>query len=124
MGALDKVKKGAKAVGNFGVGVAKGAGDTLMSVKRNVQKIPAEYTKLQVQKSMNSAREAINKANEPLLKKLKELPKDDPKRAKIKELLQSNQKQFADLQTQEDEIMAEIDNVRTGKIEIKDTDLS
>lgn len=122
MSALDKVKKGAKAVGNFGVGVAKGAGDTLMSVKRNVQKIPAEYTKLQVQKSMNSAREAINKANEPLLKKLKELPKDDPKRAKIKEMLTANQNQFAEISKQEDEIMAEIDNVTKGKIEIKDTD--
>lgn len=122
MGALDTVKKGAKAVGNFGVGVAKGAGDTLMSVKRNVQKIPAEYTKIKVMESMNQAREAINKANEPLLKKLKELPKDDPRRAKVKELLQANQKQFAEISQQEDEIMKEIDNVTNGTIEVKDTD--
>lgn len=129
MGALDTVKKGYKkakdvkqTIDDFGVGVLKGAGDTLMSVKRNVQKPFIEYTKLKVQEDLNKARESINAANEPLLKKLKELPKDDPKREGIKKLLQANQKAFGDIQTQEDEIMAEIDNVKSGKIEIKDGD--
>ena len=133
MGALDKVKKGINktldvygkigdTIHNVEVGFAKGAGDTLMSVKRNVQKPFIEYTKLKVQQDLNKARESINAANEPLLKKLKELPKDDPKREVVKKMLQSNQKQFADLQTTEDSIMAEIDGVATGQQEIKKDD--
>lgn len=106
--------KGAKGIGNLGLGILKGAGDTLMSVKRNVQKPIVEYNKLQVQKTLNEARETIVAQNDKLLTIYKSLPKDDPRRAKYSKMMKDNNNQLFTLGEEEDAIMREIDDVSTG----------
>ena len=105
---------GAKAVGNFGLGILKGAGDTLMSVKRNVQKPIVEYNKLKIQQTIGEARDSIVTQNEKLMGIVKSLPKGDPRIVKYQKMMKDNQKQIFDLGTEEDKLLQEVDDVSTG----------
>lgn len=103
------VGKTLKGAGDVAVGFAKGAGDTLLSVPRNVQKVVVEGTKLSVEKQNNKIRESINAQNEELLKVMKSLPQGDPRREKYKKLIQQNMEQFQELGKSEEEVLAQID---------------
>ena len=103
------VGKTLKGAGDVAVGFAKGAGDTLLSVPRNVQKVVVEGSKLSVEKQNNKIRESINAQNEELLKVMKSLPQGDPRREKYKKLIQQNMEQFQELGKSEDEVLKQID---------------
>ncbi len=97
------------AVGNFAIGVGKGAVDTVLSVPRNVEKVVKEGTKLSIEKQNNKIREQINAQNDELLKIFKSLPKDDPRREKYKRLIQQNLDQFNELNNSEKDTIAQVD---------------
>lgn len=101
-----KILKGA---GDVALGFGKGAADTLLSVPRNVQKVVQEASKLSVEKQNNKIRESINAQNDELLRVMRALPADDPRREKYKELIRQNIEQFSKLGESEDEVIQQID---------------
>ncbi len=100
--------KSIKAVGNFGVGAAKGAADTLLSVPRNVEKVVQNVVDVQEMNRFNKIRESINQQNDTLLAEYRALPAGDPRKEKLGQLIQSNVDQFNDLNDAEREVRAQI----------------
>lgn len=101
--------KAAGAVGNFGIGLVKGAADTVLSVPRNVEKVVSTATKLSIENQNNKIREQINAQNEELLKIYKSLPAGDPRKEKYKKLIQQNLDQFTALNDDERATIAQVD---------------
>lgn len=101
--------RAAGAVGNFGIGLAKGVADTVVSVPRNIEKVVKEGTKLSIEKQNNKIREQINAQNDELLKIYKALPQGDPRKEKYKTLIQQNLDQFTALNDSENETIAQVD---------------
>ncbi len=93
--------KSIKAVGNFGVGAAKGAADTLLSVPRNVEKVVQSAVDVSEQARFNKLRESINQQNDLLLPEYKSLPAGDPKKERLGKIIQQNIEQFTALNDEE-----------------------
>lgn len=100
--------KALSAVGNFGVGVAKGAADTLLSVPRNVEKVVQSAVDVSEQARFNKIRESINQQNDMLLAEYRKLPQGDPRKAKLGTLIQQNIDQFTALNDEEKAVRDQI----------------
>lgn len=101
--------KAASAVGNFAVGVGKGATDTILSVPRNVEKVVKETQKLGTQKKMNKLREQVATQSEELLELYRNAPAGSEQKEKYAKLIRQNTEQMLSINDDEDEIMDTID---------------
>lgn len=86
--------KALRAIGQFGVGIGKGAVDTIASVPRNIKKVGDAAYDVVVEKKFTEAIELINKQNNALVDAMKRLPTDDPRRAKYGDLIRQNNQQI------------------------------
>lgn len=95
----------AKTTGNFLLGAAKGAGDTILSVPRNVSKVVENATQIGQKNKLNKLRDQITQQNNTLLETMKSFPVGDPRREKYKGLIQQNLDQLTQINADEQDIM-------------------
>lgn len=103
----------AKGAGNFLLGAAKGAGDTLLSVPRNVSKVVESASQISQRNKMNKLRDQITQQNNTLLETMKSFPVGDPRREKYKGLIQQNLDQLNQINADEQDIMDTINKEAT-----------
>lgn len=103
----------AKGAGNFLLGAAKGAGDTLLSVPRNVSKVVESASQISQQSKMNKLRDQITQQNNTLLETMKSFPVGDPRREKYKGLIQQNLDQLNQINADEQDVMDTISKEAT-----------
>lgn len=105
--------------GDVLTGFAKGIGDTLYSVKKNVQKVPVQAVKNEVQDNFQRARDGILKASEEVAKKYRATP-DGPQKDALRTLLVEAQNDLNEISDGERVVMNEINKVQRGEIDYRE----
>lgn len=87
---LGKVFKGAA---DIGIGFAKGAADTVLSVPKNIEKVIKDVETTKKTKSYAGLLDSINTQNQKLISVVGSFPEGDPRREKYMKLIKQNQEQ-------------------------------
>ncbi len=82
-----------KGAADVGIGFLKGAGDTIGSVPKNVEKVVKNVSSTSQTKAYAGLLDDINAQNQKLLNVVQTLDKTDPKREKYMGLIRQNQEQ-------------------------------
>lgn len=115
----DFLNKTGQISGDVLLGFAKGVGDTLYSVKKNVQKVPIEAVRLEVAKNFDNARQTIFQANGPLTAQYR-ASQDPAQKEQLRQLLMKNAESLNEINAKEEEVTKEINAVQRGELDYRE----